>query len=218
MQCCVINSSNFTACSRRCLQQSRINHMLIWWCWHYCTAVMNKGSVFNATSSLSTLTFTRKSHLLNDNPVTARMLPGITLLQAPTECLPVCFLSKEWLHFVCGHMCVCVCVCVCVCTVELGLTNVSFLQGRRVIYTITCHSYNGSHSLASFHNDKLLLGWCTGEHNFSVVSVTVSVACLRIPVIYPGVKSSWTKFHFDIYTPTGTDNMFKYPRYFPFNC
>ena len=71
------------------------------------------------------------------------------------------------------------CVYIYIYTVELGLTYVSFLQGRRVIYTITGHSYNGSHSLASFHNDKLLLGWCSGEHNFSVVSVTVSVACFK---------------------------------------
>jgi len=119
---------------------------------------MNKGSVFNATSPVSTLTFTRKSHLPNDHPVIARMLPGIALLQAPTECLPVCFLRKEWLHFVCGRLCECVRARVRARTVQLGLTYVSFLQGRRVIYTITGHSYNGSHSLASFHNDKLLLG------------------------------------------------------------
>ena len=60
---------------------------------HYCTVVMNKGSVFNATSSLSTLTFTRTSHLPTDHPVSARTLPGTALLQAPNECLPVCFLT-----------------------------------------------------------------------------------------------------------------------------
>jgi hypothetical protein len=38
------------------------------------------------------------------------------------------------------------------------LTNVSFLQGRRVIYTITSDSYNRTHSLATFHNDQFLLG------------------------------------------------------------
>jgi hypothetical protein len=41
---------------------------------------------------------------------------------------------------------------------KLRLANVSFLQGRRVIYTITSHSYNSSHSLATFHNNKFLLG------------------------------------------------------------
>jgi hypothetical protein len=136
----------------------------------------------------------------------------ILWLHACYQALRYCKLPLDVFQFVssarsgfilCGHVCVCVRArartCTRVCTVEPGLTNVSFLQGRRVIYTITCHSYNGSHSLASFHNDKLLLGWCTGEHNFSVVSVTVSVACLRIPVIYAGVKSSWTQLHCGIY-------------------
>ena len=112
MQCWVIKSPNFTVCSWCCLQQIRINHTLILWCHqvrHYRTVVMNKGC-----HQCQLLTFTRKSHLSNDHPVTTRMLPGIALLQVPTECLPVCFLRKEWLHFVCGRVCVCVHAHACV--------------------------------------------------------------------------------------------------------
>jgi hypothetical protein len=123
---------------------------------------------------------------------------NVLWLQASYQALRYCMLPFNVFQFVAQArsgliLCVCVCMCVYICTVELSLTNVSFLQGRRVIYTITCHSYNGSHSLASFHNDKFLLRWCTGEHNFSVVSVIVPVACLRIPIIYAGMKSSWTQ-------------------------
>jgi hypothetical protein len=120
-----------------------------------------------------------------------------------------CFLKQ-------GVALICVCVSVCACVrayiVTLSLTNVSFLQGRRVIYTITCHSYNGSHSLASFHNDKFLLRWCTGEHNFSVVSVTVS----DISNMFKGfllIMLGWSPpaYSFIVVsaTPSGTINVLK---------
>jgi hypothetical protein len=49
------------------------------------------------------------------------------------------------------------------------LTNISLLQGRRIVDTITSDSHDGSHALATLNNDQLLLGRGTGEHDFSVV-------------------------------------------------
>ena len=36
-------------------------------------------------------------------------------------------------------------------------TDVSLLESGRVVHTITSHSHDGSKSLATFHNDQLLL-------------------------------------------------------------
>lgn len=51
-----------------------------------------------------------------------------------------------------------------------GHSNVRLLQGGRVVDTITSYGNNGSHALATFHNDQLLLGRGTGKHDLSVVS------------------------------------------------
>lgn len=48
-------------------------------------------------------------------------------------------------------------------------TNVSLLEGRGVVDTITCHSHNLSLPLATLHNDKLLLGGGSGKHDLRVV-------------------------------------------------
>jgi len=52
---------------------------------------------------------------------------------------------------------------------EGKLTNISLLQGRRVVDTVTSYSHNGTHALAALNNDQFLLGRSTGEHNLSVV-------------------------------------------------
>merc|ERR1719188_213732 len=50
-----------------------------------------------------------------------------------------------------------------------GNSNVSLLESRRVIDTISSDGNNGSHSLTTLDNDQLLLGRGSGEDNLSVV-------------------------------------------------
>lgn len=49
------------------------------------------------------------------------------------------------------------------------LTNVSFLQGWRVIDTITSHGNDSTQVLAALNNDQLLLWGCPGKHDFRVL-------------------------------------------------
>merc|ERR1719315_465739 len=50
-----------------------------------------------------------------------------------------------------------------------GNSNISFLESRRIVYTVTCHGNNGTHTLATLDNDQLLLWGSSGEHDLSVV-------------------------------------------------
>ena len=49
-------------------------------------------------------------------------------------------------------------------------TNISLLQGRRVVDAISSHSHNLSLSLATLNDDQFLLGGSTCEHNLRVVA------------------------------------------------
>jgi len=48
-------------------------------------------------------------------------------------------------------------------------SNISFLESRRIVYTVTCHGNNGTHTLATLNNDQLLLWGSSSEHDLSVV-------------------------------------------------
>lgn len=49
-------------------------------------------------------------------------------------------------------------------------TNIGLLEGRGVVDTISCYSYNLSSSLTTLHNNQLLLGRSTGKYNLAMIS------------------------------------------------
>merc|ERR1719431_2002757 len=50
-----------------------------------------------------------------------------------------------------------------------GNSDISFLEGRGVVNTVTCHSNNGTHTLAALDNNQLLLWRSSGEDDLGVV-------------------------------------------------
>merc|ERR1719394_1383936 len=50
-----------------------------------------------------------------------------------------------------------------------GNSNISLLESRRIIDTVSGDGHNGSHPLTTLNNDQLLLGRGSGEDNLSVV-------------------------------------------------
>merc|ERR1719309_77807 len=50
-----------------------------------------------------------------------------------------------------------------------GNSDISFLESRRIVYTVTCYGNNCTHTLATLHNVQLLLWGSSGEHDLGVI-------------------------------------------------
>jgi hypothetical protein len=81
---------------------------------HYCTVVMNKSSVFNATSSLSTFPF-YKNITFTKWPSCECTHAGRHCTIASSQWMSSSLFLKEGVASLCVWTCSCVCVCVCVC-------------------------------------------------------------------------------------------------------